>query len=52
MNGDPGFIDMGRWPYGWTPSGPGWDYPEEPEEPEEDEGEEDEEAGEDDLEKR
>ena len=39
MSEYPGFIDLGRWPYGWSPSGPGWDYPdeaEEPDEPEED----------------
>ena len=45
MNGYPGFIDMGRWPYGWSPSGPGWDYPDDEPDPEED-GDEDEEVGE------
>lgn len=46
MNDYPGFIDMGRWPYGWTPRGPGWDYPDEPDGPDEEEEDE----GEDDLE--
>ena len=37
MKDYPGFIDMGRFPYGMSPRGAGWDYPDEEEEPEEEE---------------